>query len=150
MIALGQEHGETMYNAIQRIEDKGEVVTFSDLMEALKDKRRALLQGRDDEEDDEPTETALVAAGRPAERPADYNPNVFCWHCAEQGHIKRKCPIWLRLQEKLKDVKCGYPGCGRKGHTTDMCWNDPKNASKRPANFKPRTDSNVDTIEVLV
>ena len=149
LIALGPEHGKTMYNAIQQIEDKGELVTFSDLMEAVKDKRRALLQGRDDE-DDEPTETALVTARRPAVRTADYNPNVFCWYCAEQGHIKRKCPIWLRVQEKLKNTKCGYPGCGRMGHTTEMCWNDPKNASKRPANFKPSTDSNVDTIEVLV
>ena len=158
LVALGPEHGETMYNAIQRIEDKGEMVTFSDLMEAVKDKWCATGSGRD-AMPDVPDETCLVAAGRSAGpanggmlRHANYNPNIFCWYCAEKGHIKRECPIWLRVKEAMKNNKCGYPGCGRMGHTTDMCWNDPKNAKKRPANWKSRDGQGgeADTIEVLV
>ena len=77
-------------------------------------------------------------------------PMSFAGIARSRGILSASAQFGFDSQEKLKDVKCGYPGCGRKGHTTDMCWNDPKNESKRPANFKPRTDSNVDTIEVLV
>ena len=75
LIALGPKHGKTMHNAIKQIEDKGELVTFSDLMEAVKDKRCALLQGLDDTTDTL-SETCLVAAGHPVS-PANCNPNVF-------------------------------------------------------------------------
>ena len=89
-----------------------------------------------------------IASGR-SERPVNYNPNIFCWYCAEKGHFKLDCKIYLQVKEAMKNRKCGCPGCGRMGHTTEISWNDPKNASKRPANWKSRTDSNVDTIEDL-
>ena len=65
-------------------------------------------------------ECSIGIASGRSVRPANYNPNIFCSHRAERGH------------------------------TTEMCWNDPKNASKPPANFRSQTGSNVDTIEVLV
>ena len=69
LIALGLEHGETMYNTIKRIETKGELSTFSDLMEAVKDKWRATGSGLDSMPDSH-AETSLIATGRFA-RPAN-------------------------------------------------------------------------------
>ena len=62
MLALGAEHGETIHNAIARLEDKGQVPTFVKIMDALKDKWRATCEGRDDPLGELPTETALAAA----------------------------------------------------------------------------------------
>ena len=149
LVALGVEHGETMYNAIQRIEDKGEEVTFADLMKAVKAKWRATGSGYD-QMPDAPTETALVASVRTA------NDGVTCYYCGENGHVRRDCPIMKQAREVMQTVKCGYPGCGKMGHTTETCWNSsPKNAKYCPKRFKLRSNSEpevaeVDTVEVLV
>ena len=52
----------------------------------------------------------------------------------------------------MKTVKCEYPGCGRMGHTTEMCWNDPKNADKRPARFKAKDSDakEADGVDLLI
>ena len=60
-----------------------------------------------------------IASGRSA-RSANYNPNIFCWYCAEEGHFKRECSVWLQVKEALKNNKCGYSGRGRMGRTTGI------------------------------
>ena len=40
------------------------------------------------------------------------------------------------MWKAMRKVKCDYPGCPLYGHTKDGCWEDPKNASKRPNNWK--------------
>jgi len=58
-----------MYNSIKRIETKGELSTFSDLMEAVKDKWHPIGSGLDSMSDSH-AETSLIATGRFA-RPAN-------------------------------------------------------------------------------
>ena len=47
-----------------------------------------------------------------------------CWSCNKPGHWATECP------QKGK-MTCTV--CGKKGHTSDHCWNLEKNAGKRPA-----------------
>ena len=53
-----------------------------------------------------------------------------CYGCGETGHRRNQCP---------KSGTGGFQGdcgkCGKKGHKADDCWDDEKNASKRPKWF---------------
>ena len=131
LIVLGPEHGETMYNSIQRMEDKGEEVTFADLMEAVKAKWHATGQGFD-HIPDAPMETALVAGAKST----NVNNVLTCYYCGEKGHMRRNCPIMKQAKGAMKSAKCKL--CDRMGYTTEICSNDPKNAKFCPANFKSR------------
>ena len=69
---------------------------------------------------------------------ADYfAKNKECFHCGNKGHLKAKCP-------KFKGRCGGTPSgpdcelCEQVGHTEAICWEDPKNAHRRPRNWVSR------------
>ena len=109
------------------------------------------------DDDDGPAETGLTAIDRNRDRNlgtrnhgrGNGNRGGGCWKCGSNDHIRADCPR----------LNCKYPGChSRKGHSTENCFWNPKNASKRPDWFKRlmqnmgRTDEQVecDTVEVLI
>ena len=108
-------------------------------------------------DDDEPSETRLATVDRNRDRNLGArnqgrgtgNGGRSCWKCGADDHIRADCPL----------LNCKYPGChSRKGHSTEDCFWNPKNASKRPDWFKRRMQSmgradepeETNTIEVLV
>ena len=103
---------------------------------------RATGSGKSTVED--PGETELADPGYFAK-------NKACHYCKELGHVKDNCP---KLAQKRSDNKCEYPGCTMKvGHTTDRCWEDPKNEKDRPANWVSRIKKNLpetSTVEIFL
>ena len=55
--------------------------------------------------------------------------NVVCFICGLPGHLAKNCP-------NKANVICTM--CGRRGHTEFVCWDNPKNVNRRPANYVPR------------
>ena len=69
-----------------------------------------------------------------------YFANKICHYCKEKGHLRNDCP---KLAQKQDGKMCEYPGCTMKvGHTTDKCWEDPKNEKDRPADWVSRIKKN--------
>ena len=75
---------------------------------------------------------------------ADYfAKNKEYFHCGEKGHLKAQCP-------KLKGRRGGTPSgpvcelCEQLGHSEAMCWEDPKNAHRRPRNWVSRLKTKSD------
>ena len=74
----------------------------------------------------DPTKTELADPG--------YFADKIYHYCEEKGHLKKDYPKLTQKQPSGK--KCEYPGCTTPaGHSTDKCWEDPKNETDRPANW---------------
>jgi hypothetical protein len=52
------------------------------------------------------------------------------------GHVKAHCPKLRNKKGSLKDQTCGY--CGKQGHETKNCFEDPENAHRQLAWYKPK------------
>ena len=66
-----------------------------------------------------PTETMLAEPGYFAKN---------CYNCGKPGHMANKCPEEKRT---CSGMKCKM--CDQTGHNKEFCWEDPKNAHRRPA-----------------
>ena len=75
------------------------------------------------------------------------NPNWFngkCNYCGQQGHRERECPHKPPNQTYRGRTNNGmrerHPCaiCGDLTHMTERCWEDPRNASIRPNNWKSK------------
>jgi len=103
---------------------------------------RVTVSGKSTVED--PGETELADPGYSAK-------NKACRYCKEVSHVKDDCP---KLAQNRSDNKCEYPGCTMKvGHTTDRCWEDPKNEKDRPVNWVSRIKKNLpetSTVEIFL
>ena len=65
--------------------------------------------------------------------PGNFWKNKACHYWMELGHVKDD---WPNLTRKRIKNKYEYPGCTMKvRHSTDRCWEDPKNKKDRPANW---------------
>ena len=147
LIALGPEYGEKMNDKAKTLEEKGETVTFVELMEGAKEKWRVSGKGARMKQE-VPVESSLTDAnlGSNADvaNTGGRHANKTCYHCGRTGHIKIDCPEWIQFKRNMKNAVCGYPGCGQKGHTTARCWEDPANAKHRPPGWVSRI-SKLDT-----
>ena len=147
LIALGPEYGEKMNDKAKTLEEKGETVTFVELMEGAKEKWRVSGKGARMKQE-APVESSLTDAnlGSNADvaNTGGRHANKTCYHCGRTGHIKIDCPEWIQFKRNMKNAVCGYPGCGQKGHTTARCWEDPANAKHRPPGWVSRI-SKLDT-----
>ena len=156
LIALGPEYGEKMNDKAKTLEEKGETVTFVELMEGAKEKWRVSGKGAR-MKPEVPIEASLTDAnlGSNADT-ANLGrfANYICHHCGQKGHLKRDCDEWKRIKAQMSNVKCDYPGCPGYGHTKERCWEDPKNARFRPRDWKSRINnqetSASNVIEVFV
>ena len=82
---------------------------------------------------EDPGETELANTG--------YFADKICHYCKEKGHLKNDCPKLAQKQPIGK--KYEYPWCTTPaGHTTDKCWEDPKNEKDRPENWVSRIKKN--------
>ena len=100
----------------------------------------------------EPTETALGDVTQKRDRShirGNGNGGRSCWKCGSNDHIRNDCPL----------LNCKYPGCqSRKRHSTEECFWNLKNASKRPSWFKKLMvnkggddePAESDTVEILI
>jgi hypothetical protein len=86
-------------------------------------------------------EVALPAAATPSKA---YR-KMKCFRCGKQGHRKKDCRSKIAPQT---NVKCGR--CHRMGHSTDRCWFDPKNTSRRPAWFQDKSVKKEDSASTEV
>jgi hypothetical protein len=126
--AMGSIYGEAIVNEMERL---GKEVTCDAIVKKLCKVHRATGSGKSTGED--PGELELADPG--------YFANKICNYCKEKGHFKNDCPKLARKQPSGK--KCEYPGCtAPAGHTTDKCWEDPKNEKDRPENWVSRIKKN--------
>ena len=61
---------------------------------------------------------------------------IECYKCRRKGHKANKCPD---LTTPSFQGNCNL--CGKRGHKKEACWNDEKNAAKRPAYWRNGTGS---------
>jgi len=63
-----------------------------------------------------------------------------CYKCQKKGHKANRCPM---KGSDNGQTKTGFSGacnlCGRKGHKKADCWEDPRNAAKRPKNYNAKS-----------
>ena len=57
--------------------------------------------------------------------------NKICYLCGLKGHVARNCP---GADQAPDAMKCQL--CHRYGHRTEYCWEDEKNASRRPERWR--------------
>ena len=119
--------------------------------------RKGLAAINGDDDDDQPSETGLTSVDRNRGRYRDTRNQGrgtgkrgrSCWKCGSDDHIREDCPL----------LNCKHPSChSRKGHSTENCFWNPKNASKRPDWFKrlmankglTDKDEETNSIEIIV
>ena len=76
---------------------------------------------------------------------------ITCYFCKEKGHKANNCPKKSGGKTKAKfEGNCNL--CGRKGHMKADCFEDEKNADKRPKNWKSKmaNDGRSETQTALV
>lgn len=61
---------------------------------------------------------------------------VECYKCRRRRHKANKCS-----DVTITNFQGYFNLCGKKGHKKEQCWNDERNAEKRPAGLKNRTIS---------
>ena len=54
--------------------------------------------------------------------------NKICYNCGMRGHLARNCPG--NSEMKTEAMKCDL--CQRYGHRREFCWEDKRNAHRRP------------------
>jgi hypothetical protein len=143
--AAGPQYGATILNEMERLESlEGGEVTCDALIEKLCKLWRVSGSGKGVK----PSELELADPGYFAQ-------NKSCFYCKEKGHLKSDCPKLVGKQPQGK--KCEYPGCTMQaGHSTENCWEDPKNERNRPANWVSRIKKNPDgppepsTVEIFL
>ena len=76
---------------------------------------------------------------------------IICYNCGQQGHKAYQCPNREtgNGQKGKGNGKNKFTGtchlCGKPGHKKADCWLDPKNASKRPKNWKGTSTPGTET-----
>jgi hypothetical protein len=142
----GEKYATMILSERKLLESRGEDVTFDALVDAMRELWRV---SRKRKGPSGSNETELADANYMS----NFAKNKECFHCGEKGHIKHQCP-------KLKD-KSGtqlgfvYELCGQMGHTKDRCWEDPKNANRRPGNWvsrlkKPNDEATTGFVEIIL
>ena len=114
---------------------QGTGLTIDHLSEAMTQLYRQINGGKGDLSDDE-KEVALGAFGG------------MCYRCKQRGHKANDCPNESKRdghkngngRRNGKNLKCNK--CGKLGHLARNCWDDPKNAHRRPKNWRGQGEVN--------
>jgi hypothetical protein len=134
LIAVVLEKAPSKYKSILTAEqrNKGSNLTLNDLNSCMNDLYRTMNPNRVDSKEE--TEVALSATSTKFKG--------ICRNCKKPGHMARDCRA--KKVGISKDDGTGFKNlrpcrhCGGK-HMDDTCWELPKNANNRPANWKSRT-----------
>lgn len=124
LIAVVLEKAPKDYKSILTAEQRkqGANLTLFHLEGAMNDLYRTLHPNTTPSNDDN-KEVALVAAFQGK-----------CHYCKKPGHKANEC------RKKKAEQKNGKPckHCNLKGHSENMCWELPQNASRRPSGWKSK------------
>lgn len=75
-----------------------------------------------------------------------------CWNCGNKcGYTKKTCPHPAKGGNKSGggNIKCGYPPCGRTGHSEDKCWK--KNPHLAPEWYKNKVkEAQGSSVEIVL
>jgi hypothetical protein len=143
LVAIVLDAAPMEYQAVLTSEQRarGTLLMLDDLETAMNQHWRQI-QNNKGARDDHGTDIALSAT----------DANIFCFKCGEKGHKATNCPknkskgtftsggTGRTAKHKNGSDKRKCFLCQKTGHIAKDCWEDGKNANKRPANWKPISD----------
>eukprot|EP00957_Ditylum_brightwellii_P174870 13315008-Ditylum_brightwellii.AAC.1 len=72
---------------------------------------------------------------------ATTNGKIKCYNCSKKGHKAFQCKEPKKKGKGKKKSNKKFNQCRNKGHDTDNCWDDPKNADNVPAWYKQKKEA---------
>ena len=124
----GSRYATTIRGEKKLFESKGEEITFKALLTAIRDVWR--LSGKNSSAGRNEGEKALGSV-----QPGAFAGN--CFKCGKPGHRSFECES-NGTASSGGGKKCEHEDCGLFGHSTEDCWEDPKNEGRRPKNWVSR------------
>ena len=120
----GSRYATTICGEKKLFESKGEEITFKALLTAIRDVWRLSSKNSSTGRNDGKAALGSVQPGAFAGN---------CYNCSKPGLRSGDCPS--KGTRSSGGKKCEHEDCGIFGHATEDCWEDPKNAGKRPRNW---------------
>ena len=135
--AVGLQYASLIHSETMIIERAGEEVTCDVLIEAMCDDWSIGGSGKTIDKQIMPTETMLADQGCFAK---------ICYNCGKPRHIANTC-----LEEKCTCLGMKYKLCDQTGLNKELCWEDPKNAHRRPRGWvsclkKTKSEEAIETL----
>jgi len=123
MAAAGSKYADVILQETKKLQARGETVTAEALIDAMSEKYRithgVVSSGEAVEHFEKETALAEIMTF-----------TGLCYLCGQRGHRAKDCP------NKKGDILCEL--CGGKGHNKARCWEDEKNAKRRPKGWSSR------------